>query len=213
MMGNQILPTDIRKPHQEAGFTLIEMLIGMAMGLILLAGLTMLFVSFNDSSRAVTLRTERMGDLFLTSQVMQSELRQSLNAPLATTTLVAADGVLADLTARGVSMTGYSYPSTEATFATLPYWDAASKTITYQDLDGNVGIFHYQRNNNDRLYWLRPDASVTQFAELIRDLNTATGLTVTAPGGVMTIKLSSTYTNENKESKELDITFKTRPRN
>ena len=187
----------------EAGFTLIEMLIGMAIGLILLAGLTMIFVSLNDSSRAVTSRTELMGDLYLASQVMQSELRQSLSSELSTNT------VATDLTARGVaSISGY--PST---FATLPHWDATTKTITYQDLDGNVGIFQYQRTSNDRIYWLRPDSSVSTFAELIRDLNTSAGLTVTTAGDVMTVKLSSTFTNEEKQSRDLDITFKTRPRN
>ncbi len=187
----------------EAGFTLIEMMIGMAMGLIILAGLTTLFVSYNDSSRAVTSRTERMGDLYLASQVMQSELRQSLSVPLA------SNDVLTDLAARGVaSITGYP-----AAFTALPHWDATSKTITYQDLDGNVGIFQYQRISNDRIYWLRPDASVSTFAELIRDMNTSSGLNVTAPGGVMTVKLTSTYTNENKVNKNMDITFKTRPRN
>jgi len=199
--------------ENEAGFTLIEMLIGMVMGLAILAGLTMMFVSLNDTSRAVTSRTERMGDLYLASQVMQSELRQSLSTPLALTTLDATDGILAGLTARGVSMAGYSYPSTESTFASLPYWDATSNTITYQDLDGNVGIFQYQRISNDRIYWLRPDSTVFKFAELIRDMNTTTGLDVTAPSGVMTVKLSSTYINESKVSKDLDITFKTRPRN
>jgi len=207
-------PFDIvRGPEHESGFTLIEMLIGMVMGLVILAGLIMMFVSYSNTSRALTSRTERMGDLYLASQVMQSDLRQSLSAPLALTTLNAADEILADLSARGVSMAGYSYPTTESTFASLPYWDAASRTITYQDLDGNVGIFHYQRVSSDRIYWLRPDSTVSTFAELIRDMNTSTGLSVTTPSGVMTVKLSSTYTNENKESKDLDITFKTRPRN
>jgi len=189
--------------RQESGFTLIEMLIGMAMGLVILAGLTMVFVSLNDSSRAVTSRTERMGDLFLVSQVMQGELRQSRSAELATNT------VATDLTARGVTPPS-GYP---VSFPTLPYWDATTKTITYQDLDGNAGIFQYQRTSNDRIYWLRADSSITQFEELIRDLNTATGVTVTSAGGVMTVKLSATYTNEEKVSKDLDITFKTRPRN
>jgi len=195
--------TDIDSAESEAGFTLIEMLIGMAIGLLLLAGLTMIFVSLNDSSRAVTSRTERMGDLYLASQVMQSELRQSLSSELTTNT------VTTDLAARGVSAIS-GYPST---FPALPHWDATTKTITYQDLDGNVGIFQYQRTSNDRIYWLRPDPSVSTFAELIRDLNTSTGLAVTTAGGVMTVKFSSTFTNEEKQSRDLDITFKTRPRN
>lgn len=202
-MAFHIMRSDIPSIKEERGFTLIEMLIGMAMGLVIIAGLTMVFVSLNDSSRAVTSRTERMGDLFLASQVMQSELRQSLSAELSTYT------VAADLTARGVSAIS-GFP---VSFPSLPYWDAATKTITYQDLDGNVGIFQYQRTSNDRVYWLRPDATVKTYEELIRDLDTSTGVTVTTVSGVMTVKLSSIYINEDKESRNLDITFKTRPRN
>jgi len=203
MMSDQVEMSQQPLLQQEGGFTLIEMLIGMAMGLVILAGLTMVFVCLNDTSRAISSRTERMGDLFLASQVMQGELRQSLSAELSTYT------VAADLTARSVA----AIPGYPGSFPSLPHWDATTKTITYQDLDGNVGIFQYQRTSNDRIYWLRPDSSVSTFAELMRDLNTSTGLVVTTASGVMTVKLSSTYTNEDKVSKDLDITFKTRPRN
>jgi len=202
-MGDEVTYRGVSKSHQEQGFTLIEMMIGMAMGLIILAGLTTVFVSFNDSSRAVTSRTERMGDLYLASQIMQGELRQSLSTELSTHT------VATDLTARGAAVPS-GYP---ASFPSLPHWDATTKTLTYQDLDGNVGIFHYQKTSNDRIYWLRADATISNFEELIRDLNTSTGMTVTTASGVTTVTLSSTYTNEDKASKDLDITFKTRPRN
>jgi len=59
------------------GFTLIEMLVGMTMGLLILAGLTSMFVSMNDASRAVASRSDRMGDLYLAAHIMQAELRES----------------------------------------------------------------------------------------------------------------------------------------
>ncbi|GAV21251.1 hypothetical protein MMIC_P2233 [Mariprofundus micogutta] len=195
---------------REQGFTLIEMMIGMAMGLIILAGLTMLFVSYGDSSRAMASRTERMGDLYLASHVMQAGLRESLSVPDATTS------ILTNLASRSITApTGY--PASDATFTALPYWDATSKTITYQDLEGNVGIFQYQRTANDRIYWLRPlAAGVTgssTFQELMRDLDTSSGMTVTVSGGNVTVTLTSAYTNENKQGKTLSLTFKTWPRN
>jgi len=190
----------------EKGFTLIEMLIGMTIGLILLAGLTALFVSFNDAGRSVASRTERMADLYLASHLMQAELRQSLSAPLAT------KSVLTDLSGRGVS-NPTNYPTNDADFAVLPFWHAASKTLTYQDLEGNVGIVQYQKTSNDRIYWLRPEATASTFQELMRDLDTTSGMVVTTAGGVATVTLSSSYINENKETKTLSLTFKTWPRN
>ncbi|ATX82593.1 prepilin-type N-terminal cleavage/methylation domain-containing protein [Mariprofundus ferrinatatus] len=192
--------------EREQGFTLIEMVIGMAIGLIILAGLTALFVSYNDTGRAVASRTERMTDLYLASHILQAEIRQSISAQSPTR------NVLADLTARGVTNPA-SYPTNNATFAVLPYWHAASKTLTYQDLEGNVGIVQYQRTSNDRVYWLRPGASYSTFQELIRDLDTTNGMTVSSGSGVVTVTLSSSYVNENDETKTLSLTFKSWPRN
>lgn len=211
MMDRRMQHAEIRADHGEVGFTLIELLVGMAMGLLILAGLTSVFIAMNNASRGVASRSERMGDLYLASHVMQADMRESLSVPDATTT------VLTNLSDRGVSNPG-GYPASDATFTQLPYWDAASKTLTYQNIDGNVGIFQYQRISNDRIYWLRPLAAgmsgSATFQELIRDLNTVNGLTAsTTSDGRVTVTLMSTYTNEEKQSKDLTLTFKTWPRN
>lgn len=61
----------------EHGFTLIELMISMAIGVILLAGISMMFVSDGNMAAAQSSRSERFNDLYLASQIMQSELRQS----------------------------------------------------------------------------------------------------------------------------------------
>jgi prepilin-type N-terminal cleavage/methylation domain-containing protein len=195
--------TDCCRQADERGFTLIEMMVSMGMGLFILAGITAVFISYSKTSTAVSSRTERMGDLYLATQMMQVDLRESA-------LLAGSIPRPADLASRGVSLPG-GYP---ATFASgLPYWDATTKTLTYQDQDGNTGIFQYQRTSNDRIYWLRPDASFSTFQELIRDLDTTNGMTVSSASGVWTVTLNASYTDEERKSKNMTLSFKTWPRN
>ena len=208
--------------RSEFGFTLLEMLISMAIGLVILAGLTSIFIANSETSRVISSRTEQMGDLFLASHLMQEALRESQSAPDPTTS------ILTNLTARNVSKPS-QYPTSDTTFTALPFWHAASKTITYQDVDGNVGIFHYQHTKTDRIYWLRPLAvgvsGTKNFQELMRDLDPANGLTVYNPtanpkapvgtvlGGGMEVKLQSQYTNKNHQTSYLSLGLMIWPRN
>ena len=63
--------------HQstQRGFTLVEVLISMGIAMVLLAGMTSVFVSQTRVANMMNGKTEAMGDLFLASQIMQSELR------------------------------------------------------------------------------------------------------------------------------------------
>ena len=211
----------------EAGFTLIEMLISMAMGLVIIAGLTSIFIADSNTSRAISSRGERMGDLFLVSHLMQEAIRQSVSAtnpnPSFPADLSAGArkpvGTCSAPNNKSVSLPA-GYPTS---FPFYPYWDAASKTITYQDLDGNTGIFQYQRSANDRIYWLRPDPCVYKFEELIRDMDVTNGMVIydpannqpvtTALGGGMRIDLTSTYVNADKQAKNLSLSLTIWPRN
>lgn len=95
----------------------------------------------------------------------------------------------------------------------MPYWDAGTKTFTYQDQDGNTGIFQYQRSSNDRVYWLRPDPTISQFAEMVRDLDTANGMTAALAAEVWTVTLNSSYLDEEHASRALTMSFNVWPRN
>jgi len=193
----------------QNGFTLIEMMVSMVMALILLAGLTTVFISNNKAASAVSSRTERMSDLYLASQIMQAGVRGSVVVPPLP--------FPADLQSGGrCSTQSVSLPSGYPTsFPYYPYWDATSKTLTYQDIDGNTGIFQYQRSANDRIYWLRPgDPCVYKFEELIRDLDTANGMTATtSASNVSTVTLISAFKNENRQDKTMSLSFKAWARN
>lgn len=206
------------QPAAEAGFTLIELMLSMAMGLVIVAGLSSIFITNSKVTAAVSSRTERMGDLYLASQLMQAGLRDSLSLPSATTP------ILSDLASRGVTPpTGY--PASNATFTSLPYWDAASKTLTYQNMEGHVGIFQYQRpsancpsNGAGCIFWLRPlaaaDSGSATFQELMRDLSTTNGLMVSASATAgVDVTLQATYMNEQHQSSVLSLGFKIWPRN
>ena len=187
----------------ERGFTLIELMISMGMGLIIIAGIVAMFLSYSRASNSVSSRTERMGDLYLASQIMMADLR---SAKKQTGTVPRPS----DLATRGVSLPS-GYPSSFT--SGLPYWDSGTKTMTYQDQDGNTGIFQYQRTSNDRIYWLRPDPTISDFAELIRDLDTSSGMTATFAAEVWTVTLDSSYMDEEHQNKALTISFNTWPRN
>jgi prepilin-type N-terminal cleavage/methylation domain-containing protein len=70
-------PTGAHGRDGMRGFTLIELLVSMGIGMVILLGLTVMFTSNARVSSAVALRTERMGDLYLASQIMQNELRNA----------------------------------------------------------------------------------------------------------------------------------------
>lgn len=193
----------LKRSTDEKGFTLIELMISMGMGLVIIAGITMMFLSYSRSSNAVSSRTERMGDLYLASQIMMADLRSAAK-------LTGTVPRPSDLSTRGVSLPS-GYPSSFT--SGLPYWHASTKTFTYQDQDGNTGIFQYQRTSNDRIYWLRPDPTVSNFQELIRDLDTSSGMTASFAAEVWTLTLNASYEDEERKSKDLTISFKTWPRN
>jgi prepilin-type N-terminal cleavage/methylation domain-containing protein len=209
--------SSLLRQEKECGFTLIELMVTMVMGLIILAGITALFISYGKTSTAVSSRTERMGDLYLAMQMMQADLRESV-ADSAPSPSFPADlesggrkpvGVCNTPNNKSVSKPA-NYPTS---FPYYPYWDAVSKTLTYQDQDGNTGIFQYQRTSNDRIYWLRPDRCVYRFEELIRDLDTTSGMTVSTASGVWTVTLNATHSDEERKRKNMSMSFKAWPRN
>ncbi len=202
----------------QRGFTLIEMLISMSMGLVIIAGITMVFMSNSNVSRVISSQTEIMGDLYLASHLMQAGLRGSVAVTTPSPSFPADLGsgarkptALCDSpNDKSVSLPT-NYPTS---FPSYPYWDATSKTLTYQDMDGNTGIIQYQRTANDRIYWLRPDPCVWQFQELIRDMDLNSGLAVTiSSSGEVDVTLIAAYSNEQKQSRTLSLSFKTWPRN
>lgn len=211
---------NVSSSHQRSqrGFTLIEMLVSMSMGLVIIGGITMVFMSNNNISRVISSQTAIMGDLYLASHLIQAGLRGSVSVTTPVPSFPADLGAGARKPAalcaspndQSVSLPT-NYPTT---FPSYPYWDATSKTLTYQDMDGNTGIIQYQRTADDRIYWLRPDPCVYQFQELIRDMDLTNGLAITISAvGEVDVVLTAAYSNEQKQSRTLSLSFKTWPRN
>jgi len=207
----------------EAGFTLIEMMMALGMGLIIIAGLSAMFVTNSRVTESFTSRTERMGDLYLASQLMQADLRGSrstLLVPPFPADLKPGKRLIKDINGVCNTPASVSLPTSYPTsFTYLPFWDAASKTLTYQDLDGNTGIFQYQRTAKDRIYWLRPDNCIKKFEELMRNVEPIKGIegmVVSTPvggGGPVDVTLQSSYRAGNKQNAPLTLSFKLWPRN
>jgi len=172
------------------GFTLIEMVVGMAMGLIILAGLTAMFVSMNDASRAVSSRSDRMGDIYLASHIMQAELRESQNL------------------------------CWEAAKNRIIYRPLDSAVVlACNTVDASQGSFEFRPAKTGKptpyICWDRP-GKADGCQELIRDMNASnpTGLVASQSANLIwTITLTSSYLNENKATKTLSLRFKTWKRN
>jgi len=180
----------VNNQRAEGGFTLIEMLVGMTMGLLILAGLTAMFVSMNDTSRSVASRSERMGDLYLASHVMQAELRggQDICWDAANSRIIYQP---LDST---VALTGCNaVDAANGSFDLRPVNLADNKPTPY-------------------ICWDRPSLG-GGCQELIRNLDAAGLVMPPAVDGVSTVTLVASYLNENKQSRTLSLRFNTWPRN
>jgi len=172
--GQMMLKRRITVQASACGFTMIELLVSMSMGLIILLGTMMMFTSDAKVASALASRTERLGDLYIASQIMQNELR---NAQAGTIS-----------------------------------W--ASNKLNYTDQDGQAGYFEYQYQAPDRLYWKRPNYTNRQ--EMIRDLDTSSGLAVSSSGTTIKtwkVTLKSAFKNESRATKTMQITFNVWARN
>jgi len=208
-----VVDKDTGDQVDERGFTLIEMMISMAMGLILIAGIASIFASMGKTSSVVSEKTERMSDLYLMSQIMQEELRLSRK------TLDQSNMTYLTPRMASIATKVSGYPAISA-LTVLPYWDYSTRTLTYQNIDGLVGVFSYQYNGTDSIYWLRPD--VANFQELSRNMDITNGMcaldvnnvcSIAAVPGVSSIKLQAAYKNESHQGKTMSLSFMVWPRN
>ena len=190
----------------QKGFTLVELMVAMLAGMIVLAGLISFFIAFQNSSANINSQAEIFADTFLVSRIMSSAIKESPSTPHPTVS------ILTNLSTRGVTLPA-GYPTTDSAFVCLPFYDAISQTLTYQDLEGNVGIFQYQSPGNpDKIYWLSTSALV--FEEMIRNLDPTHGFTISgncvSTGSPITI--TSVY-GDNNAPEKVSATFLAYPRN
>jgi prepilin-type N-terminal cleavage/methylation domain-containing protein len=176
--------------EKECGFTLIELMVTMVMGLIILAGITAMFLSYSKTSIAVSSRTERMGDMYLATQIMHAELRVGKD--------ICWDGTNSRIV--------YQTQDSLVALGACTSVDASNGSFELKPADSG--------NNKPTPYvcWNRPEMG-GGCQELIRDLDTTTGMTVSVSSGVWTVTLNATHSDEERKSKNMSMSFKTWPRN
>lgn len=174
---------------QEHGFTLIELIISMAIGVVLLAGISMMFVSDGNMATAQSNRSERFNDLYLASQIMQSELRQS---------------------------SAICWDSTNSRIIYQPL-DSSSPLGSCDTVDGANGSFEFQSSKSD-ICWDKPDNG-SGCQELIRNMaSSPQGLQMSPTSNsnlsaIRTVTLTSLYENAQKQGQTVNLVFHVWPRN
>jgi|UPI00037E262A prepilin-type N-terminal cleavage/methylation domain-containing protein len=181
--------------HNARGFTMIELMITMVIGMVILAGAVSLFV--NNTRLATTLadRTERLGDLYTASHIIQTELRS-------------AQGNLTSVVNAG--------PVTTVTYT--PIDSICTGFFEYRQYPNSVPPYYEIR-------WKRPISVTTGLCnngfaqQLIRDLDPVNGMVVTPLGvnpytaSFLNIDLYSLYTDPDKNLKTVSLSFKIWSRN
>ncbi|MDX8413008.1 MAG: prepilin-type N-terminal cleavage/methylation domain-containing protein [Mariprofundales bacterium] len=64
----------LSRPNRQGGFTLVEMMTAMTIGLIIIAGVVGIFISQNKVQNSDRQRSELLADLQVVSQIIRSEL-------------------------------------------------------------------------------------------------------------------------------------------
>ncbi len=186
---------------KQSGFTLIELMVTMVVAMVVMAGMSSLFVSQTRTAQELNRKSEAMNDLFLAAQIMQAEFR-------------GAKAVCWDV---GNGSNGWIlYQPLSATSV------ADELTAACTQKTQNNGYFQLKPidliNNKPTPFinWKRVGMILN--AELIRDMKADLGITITPIGNadlqaVRTITLISQYRDKERKLKDLSLTFKVWPRN
>ncbi len=177
---------------QEKGFTLIELMVTLVIALVILAGMVAVFISQTRAAHTVGSKTELMGDLYLASQIMQSELR-------------GAKAICWDAAGKRLVY--------------QPIDSAANITNACNSVAGANGWFKFTSAAPVKICWDRAGIG-GGCQELLRGLSSATGLVVTPTTntaadliGVRTISLTAVYQDSNHANQDLNLKLKVWPRN
>ena len=183
---------------KQSGFTLIEILITMVVALVVLAGMSSLFVSQTRTANTLNQKSEALNDLFLASQIMQQELRGA--QAICWKSISGTRKVL-------------RYQPLGATVKL----DAACKK---EKKDGAIELRPTNFNDGGiptpHICWRRPDT--VRCEEMIREMKAQTGITMTPSDNsdlqaVRTITLTSEYKDRENVVRPLSLSFKVWPRN
>jgi len=183
-----------KQAGDSRGFTLIELMISMAIALVLLAGVVGIFISQNRAAAMVMDKTDRLSDMFLASQIMQTALRDAQ--------VICWDGANNRIV----------YQPLDSTVAVTNPCTAAG--------DAQNGFFRFDAATaaqTAQICWDRPNLG-GGCQELIRDLKDATGLQIvpianTNLKGLRQIILTARAQNLDRIDRDVFLEFRVWPRN
>jgi len=196
----------------EKGFTLIEVMVTMVIALVILAGMSSLFISQTKTAQVLNQKSEVMNDLFLASQIMQQELR----------------GAKAICWESGSSNKRIRYQPLSSPNGTPAEVSANKLTSACTKNSVRNGFFQIRPKNNTSkptpyICWDRQGGNVPQIRceEMLRGMKANVGMTIsptdnaTAKGlqAVRTITLTAQYQDRDHNTKDLSLSFKVWPRN
>jgi len=183
-----------RQRQNSRGFTLIEIMVAMVIALFLLAGLVTTMVSQQKTATMVSGRTDRLSDLFLASQIMQTALRDAQ--------AMCWDGTNKRLV----------YQPLDSTAAVT-----APCTATVNPKNGFFRFNAATAVQSAAVCWDRPNLG-DGCQELLRDLKDVTGLQVSPVSNtnlkvLRKIILTALATNRDRIDRDVFMEFNVWPRN
>jgi len=142
-------------PRHEAGFTLIELMVSLLIGMVLMAGIYMNFIMQSKVQTMQADITERMQDLYIASLIMQSQLRTSTAMDTTTANEIQYDDVNGNA---GI----FRYTPSAGKIC----WDIPNNASGCQELirnlDTSTGLqFSPAATGTDRLYTITLNAAYT----------------------------------------------------
>ena len=185
---------DDERMQSQRGFTLVEVMVTMAIALIIMAGMAGLFVSQTRTAQVLNNKSEVLNDLFLASQIMQFELR-------------GAKAICWDKTKKLIR------------YQPLSSNDNLDTGCAKVD---KVAHGYFQRKNKSKthttpyIFWNRIGKNKSE--ELIRGMKKSAAITISpevnsSVNEERTITLTAQYVDKEKNMRDLSLSFKVWPRN
>jgi len=185
--------------HKEQGFTLIEVMITMVIAMVVLGGMSTLFISQTRTASMLNQKSEAMNDLFLASQIMQFELRGAKAICWNSANSAIIYQPISSLAVNNLTSSCNS---------------AAASAIT----NGSFQSRAISANKpTPYICWDMPDDG-SGCQELLRGMKANTGIIVTPTSNadlraVRKVTLTAQYLDRDRNQKDLSLSFKVWPRN